>query len=372
VEDTATATALGWGDGIPDVAVTVTPQDSSSPPQQFQGSAAGDVTLNQIAGGKYVVDGVRWLTDAERAQLPAGDDAVGFVARLPLNTAAGTTQLPLAMVASRRKGIVISEFKGDPIEFLGAPEAYFFSGYLRLYNNGDTTAYLDGLIVGAGLAAQYAYPNFPCSLYQPYALDPSGVWSAQFVQLPGGGTDHPLAPGETAVLATDAIDHRPLYPIGLDLRNADFEFYAGASDIDNPAVPNATDLSIWPNPLGHGLVWSSLGKVVFVAWPFDVHSMHTETFGNATMGRIPANALLDVMAIKTAWSGSEYPECPALVNPTFDREAVQLLGEPFRDDTLAYRRRIVPFTIGGQAVLQHTRTSAWDVGVAPRNPFATP
>jgi len=132
-EDVATATALGWADGIPGVAVTVAPEDSANgAPQTLQGSQAGTVTLDQLAGGRYVVDAVRWLTEEERARLPAGDDAVGFVARVSLNTTTDPALVPVSLVASRRRGIVISEWKGDAILTVGTPGDYSFSGYLRL------------------------------------------------------------------------------------------------------------------------------------------------------------------------------------------------------------------------------------------------
>jgi hypothetical protein len=369
-EDLATAAALGWAYGIPGAQVTLTPEDSANGgPQLFQGSDSGTLLLDQLAGRRYVVDVVRWLTDAERAQLPAGDDAVGFVARVPLNTATATVRVPVSLVASRRRGLVISEWKGDPL-YTVSEGTYYFSAYLRLYNNGDTTVYLDGLIIGSGLASQFSYPNFPCSLYLPYALDPLGVWANWFYQLPGRGTDYPLLPGETVVLATDAIDHRSLFSEGLDLRGADFEFYGGGLDVDNPDVPNAADVGVRSDALGHGLVWS-LGAVAFVALPFDLATIHTAFFGNGIWGRIPASALLDVMAMKTTYN-SGYPECPSLVHPSFDRQAVQLLGAHPEDDLLAYRRVQLPFSIGGRAVLQHTGTSAWDFTVAPRDPFAQP
>jgi hypothetical protein len=372
-DDLASATALGWENGIPGVAVTLAPADSTTgAPQRLQGSDSGTLTLDHLASGRYVVDAVRWLTDAERAQLPAGDDAVGFVAQVGLSPATATARMPVRLVASRRRGLIISEWKDDDIEVPNDPSGgYFFSGYLRLYNNADSTIYLDGVIIGSGLAQQFDYPNFPCLLFLPYALDPLGVWADQFYQLPGRGTDYPLQAGETAVLATDAIDHRPLYPIGLDLRQAQFEFYVGGSDVDNPSVPNAMDVGLWSHPLGHGLVWSPLGKVAFVARPFDLGSIHTEFFANATFGRIPAYALLDVMAMKTTYQ-SGYPECDWLVHPNFDHRPVKLLGAAFTDDTLAYRRRQLPFTVGGRTILQHTRTSAWDFTVAAREPFAGP
>jgi hypothetical protein len=370
-EDLASATALGWKNGIPGVTVTLTPADSAAgAPQQLQGSDSGSLKLDSLAGGLYVVDAIRWLSDAERAQLAPGDDAVGFVARVPLLTTSSPARIRVALVASRRHGVVISEFKGDPIE-VAYEGGYFFSGYVRLYNNADTTIYLDGLIIGSGLAAEFDYPNFPCSFYLRYALDSLGVWANQFYKLPGRGTDYPLMPGAKAVLVTDAIDHRPLFSLGLDLRGADFEFYAGGGDVDNPAVPNAMDVGTWSNPLGHGLLWSILGKVAFVARPFDLATMHTELIGSGTWARSPAGALLDVMAMKTTYQ-SGYRECSWLVDTSFDRDAVQLLGTPFADDTLAYKRVQLPFTIGGRLVLQYTRTSAWDFTVGPRDPFSTP
>ena len=371
-EDASTAAALGWTNGIPGAHVTVTPADTSGGARRLlQGSDSGTLFLDQLAG-RYTIDLERWLTDSERAHLAPGDDAVGFVAHTVLVTENATAQMRVDMVASRRRGIVISEWKGDPLEYLGASDAYYFSGYLRLYNNSDTTIYLDGLLIGEGFAWQFDYPTFPCSFYQLYSLDPLGIWARYFHQLPGSGQDYPLGAGKTVVLATDAIDHRPLYPIGLDLRQANFEFYAGASDVDNPAVPNAPSVGTRDAFFGHGLWWSDVGTVVWVARPFELVSMHTEVVpSGGVWARIPANALIDVMAIKTSYKAG-YPECPRLVLPTFDRDAVQLLGVPFKDDTLAYRRLQVPFTISGHAVLQHTRNSGWDFTTVRRDPFAQP
>jgi hypothetical protein len=253
--------------------------------------------------------------------------------------------------------------------------AYLFSDYIGLYNNTDTTIYLDGLIVGNGLNYDYDFPIFPCSASATYSLDPQGIWALWFHQLPGSGTDYPLPPGKSVVLATDAIDHRPLFSLGLDLRNADFEFYAGGSDVDNPAVPNARDIGVGHEPLGHGLLWdaSGVGAVAWVARPFDPATLHTEIIVGRTWARIPASALLDVAADKSLYQDG-YPHCSSgMVNPRFDRQAVSVFGaNPLWDDTLALRRREAPFTINGQTVLQYTRTSAWDFKVVPLSPFAKP
>ncbi len=368
-EDAATAAALGWANGIRRAAVTVTPNDTTQTARVVQATDSGSLLLNQLSGS-YGIHAERWLTDSERALLPRGDDAVGFIAKTGFSTSTASGRMNVEMRASRRHGVVISEFKDDPIE-VPYEGTYFFSGYLRLYNNADTTIYLDGMLIGAGLAEGFDYPNSPCSFYLPYSLDPLGVWVNQLYKLPGRGTDYPLAPGASAVVATDAIDHRPLFSIGLDLRAADFEFYAGATDVDNPAVPNAVDVGTWSNPLGHGLIWSILAKVAILARPFDLATMKKDFLVSGTWARVPASALLDVMAMKTTYQ-SGYKECPSLVSPSFDRIAIRVLGTPFADDTLAYKRVQLPFSVNGRRALQYTRTSAWDFRVGPRDPFATP
>lgn len=368
-EDASTAAALGWAKGIARVAVTVTPSDTSQLPRVIQATDSGSLLLDQL-WGSYGIHAERWLADSERALLPAGDDAVGFIAKSGFSTSTTSSRINVEMRASRRHGLVISEWKGDPVQVL-SHEDYAYTGYLRLYNNADTVVYLDGMIVGAGLASQFDLPSYPCALYAPYALDSRGVWAHWFHQLPGRGTDYPLIPGAPAVLATDAIDHRPLYPIGLDLRRASFEFYAGAGDVDNPDVPNAPDVGLQPTPGGHGLFWTALGKVAFIARPLNPATLPTQFFGNGNWARIPAEALLDVMAMKTTYNPGE-AECSWLVHPRFDRQAVQLLGAALADDTLAYRRRLVPLNINGRPILQYTATSAWDFTVSRRDPFAVP
>lgn len=180
--------------------------------------------------------------------------------------------------------------------------------------------------------------------------------------------DYPLAPGESAVLATDAIDHRPLFSKGLDLRESDFEFYGGPGDVDNPDVPNALDVGQSAPLFGHGLFWTSLAAVAWVARPFELTTVPTQVITVRTWGRIPANALLEVISKKTTYR-PEYRECDRLVHPNFDRREMQFLGANPDDDLMAFRRRELPFAIDGQLVLQHTGTSAWDLTTAARSPF---
>jgi hypothetical protein len=373
-EDLATAQALGWQSGIPAADVTVRPVDSSAAPQTLRSSAQGTVVLTDLPPGDYVVEVQRWLSSAERAALPSGDDAVGFAAGRKVRVLAGGGTGAVAVPASRRHSLVISEWAFN-VASSAALGAYQFGGFAELYNNGDSTVYLDRMAIGRGMSWDNDYPNYPCTMGRTYSDDPAGVWSLGFEVFPGAGTDYPVRPGQTVVIATDAIDHRPLFPGTLDLSRADFEF-EGSADVDNPSVPNLVNVGYYSDLLGHGLEFPSFGAVIFLAQPLDYASLvltrypGTSTFLNP---RIPADRLLDVLAIHTNYTEAGRLECEPTVNRRFDRDAFRGRG-PAGPTEAAYsvERRATPIQIGGRVVLQHTRTGNADFFRGGRTPGTVP
>jgi len=375
-EDLASATALGWANGIPGVQVTLAPEDSANGvPQVYQGSDSGTLTLGQLQAGRYRVDAVRWLTDAERARLPAGDDALGFVARILLSTASASARVPIGMVASRRKGLVISEWAFNIAAFVEVNETYFFGGFLELYNNADTTVYLDGLIIARGFSLGFDYPNYPCTLEAVFANDPQGIWAREVEQFPGRGRDYPVRPGGLVLVAIDAIDHSRLISRGLDLSHADFEFWGGPADIDNPAVPNMIDtLALGHNGLGHGTVFQGLSSVAVLAHPYDLATVPRQTgLTGEDYVRISAEQIVDVVTLWPNYVSQYGPRCPQLVNSRFDRASFDGRGY---DENVEYdysiSRRRVPVSGIGLPLLQRSRNSDADFIRTLRSPGSIP
>ncbi len=121
--------------------------------------------------------------------------------------------LALALVAVPARALVptdslkINEVSYDPTANPETP-----SEYVELYNAGSTTVYLDGAVItdegnrGTN-ESTFQFPGMP------------------------GGTTIPLAPHAFMLLVGDATGS-PFAAL------ADFEFYAGGSDTDDPAVPN--------------------------------------------------------------------------------------------------------------------------------------
>lgn len=141
---------------------------------------------------------------------------------------------------SPSEGFVIEE-----IYFAGSttPENKQYSAdqYFKIYNNSSKVMYADGLaILGSAFLTVNKYD------YTPNLMDES--FSADFIfVIPGNGTEHPVQPGASLVIALDASNHLEANPNSIDLSRADFEFYDESpnekfQDTQNPSVP---DLDKW-------------------------------------------------------------------------------------------------------------------------------
>lgn len=122
----------------------------------------------------------------------------------------------------------------------GGKAGYTQDTYFELVNNSDEVQYLDQLVLMYCSAGQKA----------PNAWQANGVTDiyhqaqGPVVAFPGNGTDYPLQPGQSVVIANDATNHQEADPEGIhsDLSGADWEIYLDYSkmgDVDYDA-PNLT------------------------------------------------------------------------------------------------------------------------------------
>jgi hypothetical protein len=361
-EETTTSTALGWQSAIPGISGTIIPADSSVPARSFTASAQGKAALTGLTSGAYIIEAARWLTPTEEGRLGSSDDAIGYAGRWTVQIAAGSGSATMETPASRRKGLVISEWAFNSYQ-------YQFGGFLELYNNADTTIYLDGMIVGEGWNASLAVGALTCENTAPFRNDPAGVWSRFAQQFPGTGRDFPVPPGGTIVVATDAIDHRPLYAPAIDLSSADFEF-SGLADVDNPAVPNMIDVGVTSYLDGHGSEFFGFVQIPFLTLPVNAATLPRMRgpSGNVDFARFPGNRILDVFSVGTNYPPPAGPaDCPPLVHPTFNRKESRARGtEEVAEYQFSLSRRRVAGAAG--VVLQWTGSSNADLVRTARSP----
>ena len=318
--DATIAAQLGWAGGIV-VGARVRAQRGSQVLSATTDSA-GRVTFANILPGDYQVSLLRVLTDAERALLtPDQADVNAFGGGESVTLAPPATDVAVTARATRRGSLVISEM--FPMTWMG-DQNYYFGTYIELYNNADTTIYLDGKLFGRGPFFQVDHPEYdqPCSLTQQWQTDSLGLWSGHVWRLPGTGRQYPLAPGEAAVMATDAVDHSVVDSRWPDLSSARFEFL-GASDVDNPGAGNITTVGTPSSGdlFGHG-PWFTGGSF-YIADSVDVATLPMVQPPNyrVAIPRIPREKILDFVYFLNVPSFYEkygFILCPVPISPVFD------------------------------------------------------
>jgi hypothetical protein len=368
--ESAAATALGWSSGIPGAQVTLTAADGST--RTATSSSAGVATFAGVGDGKYDLSTRRVLTATEVAKVASGD-MLAFVSGDSINVSTSSKSQTISALASRKGSLMISEWSFQEKNVTGIG-TYSFGGFLELYNNADTTVYLDGLTIAEVISDPVEFPNFSCAMLGPFRNDPQGAWSRYLAAFPGSGRDYPVAPGAVTVVATDAIDHRIVEPDLLDLSRANFEFL-GEADVDNPAVANMIDESLQPYFGGHGIsgAHSALAAVWIVAGRINPSQLtHAPIPPNALETlRIPTAMILDAFAARN--TGLLDPSlaltpCPELVNRNIDRqEGFFLQGDPDAFSRSASRKVLVTLN-SGRVILQNTHQSKLDFRVTARSP----
>jgi len=363
--DTALATRLGLVNGrLPNAQVTARRVAGRQGPQTGTTDSVGQVTLPGLIEGAWAISAARSLTDAERALLDSPNaDVTGFGGAGQFTVAAPAPAVSIGAFAGRQGTLVISE------AYLPVNDArpYTAGQYIEVHNNSFETLYLDGKILGRSLPFVFDASSLPCSTTVRWREDPAGIWSRLLWAFPGTGTSYPLPPGASVIVATDAIDHRTIDPNLMDLSTAGFEFI-GATDVDNPSVPNMHNFAGWSDmgdAIGHGPRWITEVSV-FIADPLDPDSLERDYLPvqSPLYVRIPRDKILDVLTSgRTAETtlGSSY--CANFVHPSFDARFAELVNG-------AAARSIA--RLGSGAWLQRTKISAVDFEHAIPSPGRVP
>ncbi len=155
------------------------------------------------------------------------DDAIfnGSSDRVQLTNENRSLQLPLTY--SKPGNIIIRELYCGGCSKAPHEGSYQSDRYFILHNNSHQTEYLDGLAFGTLDPYNSNAPSgnvwtttdeSGAILFREYAPVIDAVW-----QLPGSGSDFPLAPGEGAVVVINgAIDHTQQFPESVNLNHEEY------------------------------------------------------------------------------------------------------------------------------------------------------
>ena len=346
------------------------------PPQTGTTGSDGSVRFDNLLEGVYQVSVDRSLSAAETARLAPADREVSIFAggasavlSPPVNR-----EVTVSLVGARRGSIVFSEIFAYNAPRTGGP-LYGLGTYVELYNNADTTSYLDGMlfVTSGGLHTDRS-PSYPCTAFpQNMRLDSTAIYSALILAFPGSGRDYPIQPGEAKVLAMDAIDHRAAAPTmqQVDLSRAHFEQYFSDSDTDNPEAANMVRVYTAGSTgaFGRGFPVNSGRRIYALMLPAARAAMTLTQFPNTAgasgvgqlydVYRIPSEYLVDVLGLEYAPTIFGYENTTPACAPwsAYERAPAPLVDDNFRK---AIARRSLGRTSDGREILQRTRTSARD------------
>ncbi|MGD2216065.1 MAG: DUF4876 domain-containing protein [Gemmatimonadales bacterium] len=354
------AQALGWTDGVPEAEVRLHRIGTDFQWQTALTDSGGAVTFADLLPGQYRLAAYRALSEEEAAEL--GDRRAFGDGRMIHFGGPSTATLRLA--PDERGSLVIGEVYGTS-PYVNEVD-WDYHPYFEIYNNSDTTIYLDGMILGHASPSYWDNPPYnTCAAMEPFRNDPDGVWAMFFHQFPGSGAEYPLAPGAIAVVAMDGIDHSQYLPTLPDLTHADFELL-GSADVDNPAVPNMADVGLTYTRRGHGMeLW--VGRTLFLSEPVDIEALPRDRPWapdyDQEVARIPREALLDVLAtdVNDALHEQNLPYCHERVHRNFDRLAGGFIKVHGHDLEYSVQRLVIDSTPDGRAILQDTNTSGVDL-----------
>lgn len=171
----------------------------------------------------------------------AQNDNFNFIGETPVVVVDKDVEATLVMKATPKKesGIIFKE-----IYYTGVMRYYFMDAFYELVNNSDKVQYLDGLVmccVDRGYSDNYKWEQDSLGTLPPYYPT-----SGYVMMFPGSGKDYPLEPGQTVVVANQAMDHSARELTDADtqspsnLADADFELFIPTSEkgVDNENVPN--------------------------------------------------------------------------------------------------------------------------------------
>lgn len=365
-----------------------------------QSDNSGIAQFNQILPGIYSVSATKVMQSIEFADTfgytpsEAEINFNGSQSSLVINSASTTVEIE--MKTSKVGDFVIKQiyYGGSDVK----KGATFRDQFIEIYNNSNTVQYADGLYIaqlyGSGTTTVYAYTlptgqfdwSKSAEMTMGNTANTNYVYASNVLKIPGTGTQYPVQPGKSIVIAQNAINHKSNYTdntgksvsilnpdLTVDLSTADFESFLGnylgdlyQYDIQNPAV---TDLDIiyWGNG-NNDMVLDPSGKLALAIFKMDPTELNSLKKYKNPKGdknsylQIPNSVLTDAVELTKDMGSSYVPK----------KLPAQIDGGNTYLSTGAYSSKAVirktKTTIAGRIILQDTNNSTNDFVEITPNP----
>ncbi|MDQ8747628.1 DUF4876 domain-containing protein [Elizabethkingia miricola] len=368
--------------------------------------ANGELKLNSILPGTYNVTSELKMTKDEYQKAFGQTTSYpvvnfgGFQEKVTVNANVSSTVIT---VSSGNLGdLVIKQ-----IYYAGSSTsegAAFRDQFIEIHNNSDQTIYADGLYVALmegntnNNVTSYTLTNGQYDWSQTASGGSSAntdyAYASSIIKIPGNGTQYPILPGKSIVIAQTAINHKAPFDgndgkqvtiknpsLTVDLSKADFEVYVGDYaksqgknpyqwDIQNIMVPDM-EFVHWVNALTDYILnlTSKPAVAIISATPQQVASWAKVASPKNPKGslfvQVPASFILDGVDI-TDKEQKAPKDLPTSVDAT--RTFTNKNGLALPDYSSYSVIRKTKEIINGRVVLQDTNNSANDFITIEANP----
>ena len=207
----------------------------------------GTAVFSDVAYGVYDASAAQTLSNSNfktvapelAANLTSSVNLNGYVSQIEV-TATVSEPSVLTLSWSVPSSLVIRKVYNFGTQ-TNAKKVYNIDKYVEIFNNSDEVQYADGLWI----AQAYGSAVGAISTVYPDVETADVVYLERVVKLPGNGTEYPIEPSKSIVIAQNAKNHinPDVVTQTVDLSGADFECYvegapASMFPSDNASVPN--------------------------------------------------------------------------------------------------------------------------------------
>ena len=234
---------------------------------------------------------------------------------------------------------------------------YFRDQYYEIYNNSESVAYADGLCICAIIPMVASENTYSWTIDNPENY----VFAQVIWQLPGDGTQYPVKPGESFIIAQWGVNHttEDRNPeSGIDLSGAEFEAYVGKNptlvDADAINMNLACNANSYMMPQWLCTVNGSAYVLFYPSTPIENDNFIADANSKSRSRQIAIDDVLDAVEFVTTETDVTLKRLPSVLDA-----GCQWADEGSYSNQSFYRKT-VETREGGQVVYQDTNNSTND------------
>ena len=198
----------------------------------FHSDSDGNVKGAQVVPGVYTV-----TATAELSQSGFTYYFSGSLVNHQIVDKGNRPQMAVNAESSKSGALILKEI------FYNGSEGYYFKDqFYEIYNNSEFVQYADGLCIAPLLPLVASTTTYNWQIENP----DNYVFCNHIWQIPGNGTDYPIQPGESVIIAQIAQNHNSDEGRNpgnsVDLAGAEFETFM-ENQVVNPDNPNSINMS---------------------------------------------------------------------------------------------------------------------------------